>query len=446
MRRKYMIKIAGLLIMVLVSGIMTAGNVSAETQINDNLSVNGSVRANAFYGEGSGLTSVPGSALAGTTITVDQLADNAVTTDKLAADAVTRAKIAFYSRVVIVAKEGGDYDNPATAMGANGTWCPDRSATSPCLLKIMPGVYDVGSSAVQMQQYIDIVGSGEKTTKITGINGTGVLQGANNAELQFLTIENTGGNANSRAIYNSSKSPVIFHVTAMASGATTNNVAVYNTNSSPVMANVTASASATVGTGGYGVVNTSSSLPAMTNVTASATGGTSGYGVYNHLSSPALNNVIASASGAINNYGIYNTTASPSIVNASATGSGGTFSYGIYNTSSSSPTMINVTATASGGSNNRAVNNSGSSPTMTHVTATASGGTNNRGVDNQTSGTVTINHSVITGSTYSIYNDAGVTTLVGSSLLDGNTKNTGTITCAGVYDTSYTFLPSTCPE
>ena len=42
-----------------------------------------------------------------------------------------------------------------------------RTAT-PCLLKIMPGVYDVGTNSITMQPYIDIEGSGENSTVIQG--------------------------------------------------------------------------------------------------------------------------------------------------------------------------------------------------------------------------------------------------------------------------------------
>ena len=58
----------------------------------------------------------------------------------------------------------------------------------------MPGVY---SEQVTMKPYVDIEGSGELTTKITytgsGSPNTGTVLGASNAELRFLSVENTGG-------------------------------------------------------------------------------------------------------------------------------------------------------------------------------------------------------------------------------------------------------------
>ena len=111
----------------------------------------------------------------------------------------------------------------------------------------MPGYYDIGTSSVQMQPYVDVEGSGENTTIITGhidSNASGVVQGANNAEIRFLTVQNTGGGSCAIAIYNTSASPKITNVTASASGGTgSHNRGVYNDFSSPTMTNVVASAS-----------------------------------------------------------------------------------------------------------------------------------------------------------------------------------------------------------
>ena len=369
---------------------------AVDVQMNGNVLVNGGgVTANSFTGDGSLLTNLPGGNIAaGSVITA-----GTVNTTSIANYAITPGKIGFYqNHVAIVATSGGDYTDPSTAMTNYSAWCPAPSATNPCLLKIMPGVYTVGSSVV-MQAYIDIEGSGERTTRITSALSssalppdTATLQGASNAELRFLTVENTGTGTENVAILNTSQSPSMLHVTASASGGTNNNIGVFN--------------------------NTSS--PAMTNVTATASGGTSSYGVYNDF------------------------TSSPAMTNVTATGSWGTYNYGVYNFTSS-PTMTNVTATGSGGTFNYGVENYTSSPTMTNVTATGSGGTYNYGVLNNTSGTVTINNSVIKGATNSIYNDSGVTTRVGNTKLDGATSNAGTLTCAGVYNATYAFYPSTCP-
>jgi pectin methylesterase-like acyl-CoA thioesterase len=96
----------------------------------------------------------------------------------------------------------------------------------------------------------------------------------------------------------------------------------------------------------------------------------------------------------------------------------------------------------------------GSVITMTNVIVTASGqaGYGLRGVsilrDFQVPSTVTIDDSVITvpvtGTT--IFNDETATMRIGGSQLAGGpVSNSGTLTCAGVYDENYTFFANTCP-
>ncbi len=196
----------------------------------------------------------------------------------------------------------GEYALPTTAMANVATWCGTPSSTNMCLVKILPGVYTV-SGVVTMQSYVDIEGSGEGATKVTGSFGgasTGVIKGASNAELRLLTVEQTGGD---NAIYNTGASPAITHVTATASGGTYNYGVYNNQSSSPVMTNVTATASG--GTISTGVLNQSSSSPVMTNVTATASGGSSGnYAIYESSSGSTMNNVTATASGT-SSYGLF---------------------------------------------------------------------------------------------------------------------------------------------
>jgi len=197
----------------------TAG--PASVQMNGDMSVTGNVTATSFIVSGGGLTGMPGTAISDTSITGNQLQGNAATSPKMAGGAVIPAKISFYGNVRIVAKTGGDFPDPYAAMSTYSSWCPTPSIY-PCLLKIMPGVYDVGSSPVVMQPYIDIEGSGENTTIIQGSiesGSAGVVNGTNNAEIRFLTVNNAGGGTNSIALYNASASFRITSVIAAASGS-----------------------------------------------------------------------------------------------------------------------------------------------------------------------------------------------------------------------------------
>jgi len=204
-------------------------------QMNGDVSVTGNVTAGSFTGDGSGLTNIPGTAISNTSITVDQLQNNAVTQPKIADGAVTPGKISFYSNMCIVAKNGGDFSDPAQAMSTLSSCCPAPSAATPCLLKIMPGVYQV-AYAVEMRPYMDIEGSGEHTTIIQGSIdslSSGVVNGAGNAEIRFLTVKNSGGGANAIALYNASAPLSIMSVTAAASGST-QSFGVYNDTSGAV--------------------------------------------------------------------------------------------------------------------------------------------------------------------------------------------------------------------
>ena len=307
--------------------------------------------------------------------------------------ALQAEKIEGYANVVVVAKSGGDYTTISGALDSITT----ASDSNRYLIKVMPGVY---TEQVFMKEYVDIKGSGELNTRITYTGSStlqGTLEGANNAELRSLTVENTGGALYTVAIYNNSNSPHVTKVTAIASGGTTN----------------------------YGVYNNNSSSPVMTDVSASASGGSINYGVYNNnSSSPVMTDVSASASGGIN-YGVHNyDSSSPVITNLNVSASGGTHSYGVYNHSSST-TIRNSVVNASGAT------------------------THNSGIFNLANDgeyTVVVDNSKITASTGTIMNDAEFITSIGASLLSGGSVfGAGPLICAGVYDENYTFYASTCP-
>ncbi len=337
-------------------------------------------------------------------------ASNGIANEPLNAKCVTKQMI---DNVVTVGQSGADFTTITAALN----FIADASATNHYVIKVAPGTY---SERVTMKQFVDIEGSGELTTKITftgspGFN-TGTVVGANNAELRSLTVQNTGGNLGALAIYNSSASPSLLHVTANASGGSSENFGVYNYSSSP----------------------------SMTNVTATASGGTYNRGVYNQSSSPTMTNVTATASGASTvNYGVYNSySSSPSMTNVTATASGGSSNIGVYNYSSSSPSMTDVTATASGvlGTTTYGVLNDTSSPKIVTSIISASGGTTNYGVYSDGSGTVTIDRSKITASSNTIVNNSvGVTTRVGASKLSGGPvfNGGGTLTCSASYNENY---------
>jgi hypothetical protein len=243
--------------------------------------------------------------------------------------------------VVVSPKPGNTPQNNGTAL-LNNLAGISADVNNPYLIKLGPGIYDIGASSLQMKQYVDLEGSGENTTIITGHIGdlfSGVVQGASNAEIRFLTVRNTGGGTYENGIYNASASPKITNVTVSVFGESIQGVGVFNnSSSSPMMTNMTVSASGGNGPstiGNIGVYNISSS-PMMTNVTASASGNSSGgnVGVYSvESSSPTMTNVTASALEGTISSGVYSNAGSTTMIhNSVIIGSTNTLYNGPYTT------------------------------------------------------------------------------------------------------------------
>ena len=94
-----------------------------------------------------------------------------------------------HQNMVVVAKSGGDYTSIQAALDA----ITDASEINGYLVWVAPGVY---IEQVTMKPYVDIEGAGELTTVVSYGGSyapfTGTLVGADNAELRFLTVKNTG--------------------------------------------------------------------------------------------------------------------------------------------------------------------------------------------------------------------------------------------------------------
>lgn len=106
------------------------------------------------------------------------------------------------TQVTTVAPTGGNYTSPVAAMADLANWCGTPSSTNPCLLKLNPGVYDIGSSYVLLPPHVDMEGSGETVTRIKGLNtqeyvtegGKDWIKGVvrlNGGNLRNLTVEAT---------------------------------------------------------------------------------------------------------------------------------------------------------------------------------------------------------------------------------------------------------------
>jgi hypothetical protein len=352
-----------------------------------------------------------------------------------------------YARTYVVGPVGTPSENGAALLAAIAAIPTPASRADARLLEIEPGTYDVGATPFEMKSWVDVEGSGEEVTLITGSvcesSGspptTGLVIASERAGIRQVTIENTcaGSGFQSVALFNEADYVTVDRVSARASGAADINYAIHN----------------------------------------------NGYAVNMHL-------VTAVGSGATShNEGGHNSGSNFRATRSSFTASGGAFITG-FSSIANDLTLVDVTAAATNATtDNSAISLTGNAA-LTNVTATASGGVNRIGIDaydasfrmeggnidgsdgiiistgsaevlilhnvsiNATntglfagplsSVDVYINNSSIRGATNSI-SIATADVFVGGSQLAGGPVLGGGVTCAGVWDEAYVFSASTCP-
>jgi len=351
-----------------------------------------------------------------------------------------------YARTAVVALSGGDYSDPIAALAAVNGWCPSRSAANPCLLKIMPGIYDIGENTLYMLNYVDVEGSGENGTIISGSVGNsstapisrGVVNGANNAEIRSLTVINANAEVYVAAIVNNGASPKISNLKVAVSGASGISAGIYNYAASPVIKGVVSDATGQQDS--YGIYNLSSS-PVISDCTATGSANNFSYGIMNELSSPTIHNLAARADGGGNAYAVFNTSSTVAMtdVSAVALANAGSYAGAIVNVYSTM-LMTGGGAEASGGSWNYGVSNNSSSATITNVIVSGKGGDTNVGMSNSDNNgsaqSVVTDRSTFEGSTYSIYNTPPYTLRIGACKILGPVAPVGTMVSASYSDTT----------
>lgn len=106
-------------------------------------------------------------------------------------------------RTVLVSPKGTPEQNGEALRNALNS-ISDASDENPYLVKIEPGVYDVGSTPLDMKSYVDIEGSGRDITRIYGnvvsSSLSGVIRGSSWAALRQLSVYNSGSNSGTDAV------------------------------------------------------------------------------------------------------------------------------------------------------------------------------------------------------------------------------------------------------
>jgi hypothetical protein len=379
---------------------------------------------NLAAGTGLTLTGDSLSANLGTTIATGEIEDGAVTAAKLndgagsgvdadLLDGISSAGFQDALVQTIVVSPGASESASGTALRSALAGITDASATKPYLVKVEPGIYDIGSSDdvgytdLTLPPFVHLEGSGEGATIIqgsvdTGDTGTGVLNLSSNTEVRFLTIKNDGEgvNSNTEAIHADTVSDfVLNHVTATAEASTTLLTVIGIETSTGKLANVTVAGDGTGASQSDGMTLTDSTV---TIVDSDLTG----------------------ADADTTNRALTMTNSTISVYSSRLSGAGGTSAQAFF--------FGNDTITAS----------------LFDVHAQGSGGTENFGIVNGVgdSPTVEIFHSVISGADAAIKNFSTATVRVGASQLDGGTDNTGggTFTCVGAYDETFAALDASC--
>ena len=235
----------------------------------------------------------------------------------------------FVNTILISAASAPDA-NGASLMAAL-SHVTDNSASRPYLLKMEPGIYDLGGEALLMKPYVDVEGSGEGVTTIRSSidSGFGVVVGSDNAELRDLTVRSTSTGSVGVGFSSDTTAMRLSRVTVVASGAAVN-YALRVSNSTIVANRVTASAlggSQTIAVNVLGGVFTGSD-----NSFRAADGLALNEAVLGNYSGEIrLSRSTMSAAGPIAiGFRSFNGGHLFTEVNISATSSGGT-SWGIYN-------------------------------------------------------------------------------------------------------------------
>jgi hypothetical protein len=156
-------------------------------------------------------------------------------------------------RTVLVSPVPGNPLASGTALRSVLAGIPSPSSTDRWLLKIEPGIYDIGSTSLPMRSWVDIEGSGIGVTTIRGSVDSlsdGTVNGANNAELRLLTVEAQSNF--SIAVANIAASPRLYRLKLIATAVTA--WGIRNVNGAPLIEEceivvTSTSTSSTVATG-----------------------------------------------------------------------------------------------------------------------------------------------------------------------------------------------------
>ncbi len=321
--------------------------------------------------------------------------------------------------------------NAAAAIPTAGTDAP--SATNPWLLKVGPGIYDLGSGPLTVPIYTAIEGAGEEVTTVVAAGSasqtTGTIVLGQHSQARLLTVKNVGGAAfaNGVALATSATGVRLSRLTIDASqpsNATTNQT--------------------------YGVTAAANTQLLVSDVTISAHGGYNNCGLYAGASTqPSTFDHVAVTAADCNSAGVAQGVvlagAPVAITNSTISASSGTYATALEVDAGAELTMQSSRLTTTSSSYQIGIFDHANVTQLQDVFVSSQG----EGITLGSCGVATCSAEILNSrfatNSWAIDNGAGFSTLVAASRLAGNTVNTGgTLTCMGNYTTA-AFYPTTCP-
>jgi hypothetical protein len=311
------------------------------------------------------------------------------------------------------------------AIPSSGSEAP--SGGNPWLIRLGPGIYDLGSGSLTLPAYTALEGAGQDITVITATGYADTAHGTvimgDHGKLSRLNVNNTGGNSDEIAVL----------LPSLATKVALDHVTLTGSNPSNASG---------IAYGLYANSNTSFSLVdcevtvhgAFSNLGLSAASSTD----ESRLDGVRVN--IYGANGSGLSWGFWGNGASPVISNSRVYVSGGAGQYGIYDFGGGGALDLRGSEVYTYGPGGAVIVNGVFATLVGDLLQSPGVGVNTAG-----SGlSADISNCNITGTTNWLTNGSGFTVTVGASKLAGTTTGAGTTHCFGNY-TGSAFLANTCP-
>lgn len=335
-----------------------------------------------------------------------------------------------YSGVTVVGPVGSPSANGSALLAAMASIPIPSDRSEAWLLVIEPGLYDLGGATMNMKPWVDVEGGGQNNTVVTSsfCNGIGMdpvatVNGAAASELRDLTVENTCTGASmvgtAIAIPETAPAASVRRVTSRALGGLL--------------------ADSMIG------LNVDGAMATIEDVTAEGTGAFhTGFGLVNRgdrslfLDTTGIGEGIDLAVGLLH-FGQVAVEPHLTVNRCSFTASSPNTSRGIWIISA----PADLEYVWSSGASSLSVSNTSGVNTVRAAHLTAGGGIEATITDGSLS-VIVVQSRVWSFGAPTIQADAAVDVRVAATGLWGDPVS-GSVTCAGVWDETWSFFTNTCP-